>query len=115
VTGWSDIRRWQALGMSTGDILDRLAAAGVSVRELGPPPDVDQPDPRAHLQFIPRPRLTAVDMAEGRRVCPACGCELAEGSAPSRRFCVRVACVRARAAAQQRRSRQRMRRLRLVE
>lgn len=113
MTGWSDIRRWQAHGTSTGDILDRLAAAGVSVRELGPPPDVDQPDPRAHLQFIPRPRLPAVD--KGRRVCPACGCELAEGSAPSRRFCVRAACVRARSSEQQRRSRQRMRRLRLVE
>ena len=108
MTGWSDIRRWQALGMSTGDILDRLAAAGVSVRELGPPPDVDQPAPRPHLQFIPRPRLTAVD--KGRRVCPACGCGLAEGAVPSRRFCVRVACVRKRSNAQRR-----MRRLRLVE
>ena len=113
MTGWSDIRRWQELGMSTDAVLDRLAAAGVSVRELGPPPDVDQPAPRPHLQAVPRPRLPAV--SGGRRVCPACGVELDEGAVPNRRYCVRTACVRARSNAQRRRSRQRMRPLRVVE
>ena len=94
---WGDVRAMQARGCSTAEILAALDEAGTSVEALGPPPDVAQSPPRRWQH----------EDADGR-VCPACGCRLEPGTAPTLRFCRRGACVRHRAREAKRRSRLRL-------